>query len=125
VRGRKETWRLRSATAGRRSSAATCAISRSSQGGKGIDIVFNLAAIRITQSVEEPRLELEVLVDGTFRLLEAAVTAKVAKVIASSSASVYGMADRLPTAENHHPVQQSHHLRGGEGVHRRTAAQLQ
>ncbi|MEO8256017.1 MAG: NAD-dependent epimerase/dehydratase family protein [Acidobacteriota bacterium] len=70
---------------------------------EGIDIVFHLAAIRITQCAEEPRLALEVLVDGTFNVLEAAVKAGVEKVVASSSASVYGMADRFPTAEDHHP----------------------
>ena len=32
----------------------------------GIDVVFHQAAIRITQCAEEPRLALEVLVDGTF-----------------------------------------------------------
>jgi UDP-glucose 4-epimerase len=69
----------------------------------GIDIVFHQAAIRITQCAEDPRLALEVLVDGTFNVLEAAVTAGVSKVIAASSASVLGMADDFPTSENHHP----------------------
>jgi nucleoside-diphosphate-sugar epimerase len=70
---------------------------------EGIDLVFHLAAIRITQCSEEPRLALEVLVDGTYNVFEAAVEAKVGKVIASSSASVYGLAERFPTAEDHHP----------------------
>jgi hypothetical protein len=39
---------------------------------KGKDLVFHQAAIRITQCAEEPRLALEVLVDGTFNILEAA-----------------------------------------------------
>jgi UDP-glucose 4-epimerase len=69
----------------------------------GIDLVFHLAAIRITQCSEEPRLALEVLVDGTYNVFEAAVEAKVRKVIASSSASVYGLAEQFPTAEAHHP----------------------
>jgi UDP-glucose 4-epimerase len=69
----------------------------------GIDIVFHLAAIRITQCAEEPRLALEVLADGTFNVLEAAVKAGVQKVVASSSASVYGLADEFPTTENQHP----------------------
>ena len=38
----------------------------------GADLVFHLAAIRITQCAEEPRLANEVLVDGTFNVLEAA-----------------------------------------------------
>jgi UDP-glucose 4-epimerase len=70
---------------------------------EGVDIVFHLAAIRITQCAEEPRLALEVLADGTFNVLEAAVKAGVQKVVASSSASVYGLADEFPTTENQHP----------------------
>lgn len=70
---------------------------------EGTDLVFHLAAIRITQCAEEPRLANEVMVDGTFNVLEAAVEAGVGKVIASSSASVYGMAEEFPTTERHHP----------------------
>ncbi|MGW0657818.1 NAD-dependent epimerase/dehydratase family protein [Streptodolium elevatio] len=69
----------------------------------GTDVVFHLAAIRITQCVEDPRLALEVLVDGTFDVLEAAQKAGVRKVVASSSASVYGLAEEFPTTEKHHP----------------------
>jgi len=69
----------------------------------GIDVVFHQAAIRITQCAEEPRLALEVLADGTFNVLEAAASAKVRKVVAASSASVYGQASAFPTAESHHP----------------------
>ncbi|MDG4828902.1 NAD-dependent epimerase/dehydratase family protein [Solwaraspora sp. WMMD1047] len=70
---------------------------------RGKDLVFHLAAIRITQCAEEPRLANEVLVDGTFNVLEAAAAAGVKKVIASSSASVYGLAEQFPTTERHHP----------------------
>jgi UDP-glucose 4-epimerase len=70
---------------------------------QGVDLVFHQAAIRITQCAEEPRLALEVLADGTFNVLEAAVAAKVKKVVAASSASVYGLAEQFPTAEKHHP----------------------
>jgi len=69
----------------------------------GIDLVFHQAAIRITQCAEEPRLALEVLVDGTYEVVEAAADAGVRKVIAASSASVYGLATRFPTSEQHHP----------------------
>ncbi len=69
----------------------------------GKDLVFHLAAIRITQCAEEPRLANEVLVDGTFNVIEAAAEAGVKKVIASSSASVYGLAEEFPTTERHHP----------------------
>jgi len=70
---------------------------------EGADLVFHLAAIRITQCAQEPRLANEVLVDGTFNVLEAAAAAGVRKVIASSSASVYGLAESFPTTERHHP----------------------
>ena len=69
---------------------------------RGKDLVFHQAAIRITQCAEEPRLALEVLVDGTFNVLEAAAEHKVAKLVAASSASVYGMAEEFPTTERHH-----------------------
>jgi UDP-glucose 4-epimerase len=69
----------------------------------GVDVLFHLAAIRITQCAQEPRLALETLVDGTFTILEAAAAAGVVKVVASSSASVYGLAEVFPTTERHHP----------------------
>jgi UDP-glucose 4-epimerase len=69
----------------------------------GCDLVFHQAAIRITQCAEEPRLALEVLVDGTFNVLEAAQQHRATKVIAASSASAYGLAEQFPTTERHHP----------------------
>jgi UDP-glucose 4-epimerase len=72
---------------------------------QGVDLVFHQAAIRITQCAEDPRLALEVLVDGTFNVAEQAVKSKVSKVVAASSASVYGMAEEFPTTERHHPYQ--------------------
>lgn len=69
----------------------------------GIDVLFHLAAIRITQCAEEPRLALQVLVDGTYEVIEAAADLGVRKVVASSSASVYGQAVEFPTNEDHHP----------------------
>ena len=69
---------------------------------RGKHLVFHQAAIRITQCAEEPRLALEVLVDGTFSVLEAASKHSVNRVVAASSASVYGMAEEFPTTERHH-----------------------
>jgi UDP-glucose 4-epimerase len=69
---------------------------------RGKDVVFHQAAIRITQCAEEPRLALEVLVDGSFNVVDAAVAAGVDKLVAASSASVYGMAETFPTDERHH-----------------------
>src|SRR5689334_5685859 len=51
---------------------------------QGVDIVFHQAALRITQCAEEPRLALEIMAEGTFNVLEAAVAAKVRKVVAAS-----------------------------------------
>jgi UDP-glucose 4-epimerase len=70
---------------------------------QGVDLLFHQAAIRITHCAEDPRLALEVLADGTFNVLEAAVQAKVKRVVAASSASVYGLAEEFPTTERHHP----------------------
>ena len=67
------------------------------------DLVFHQAALRITQCAENPRHALEVMVDATFDLLELCVKYKVEKVVAASSASVYGMAESFPTTESHHP----------------------
>ncbi|WP_104175184.1 NAD-dependent epimerase/dehydratase family protein [Arthrobacter sp. Y81] len=69
---------------------------------RGKDIIFHQAAIRITQCAEEPRLALEVLVDGTFNVFEAAADHGVGKLVAASSASVYGTAEDFPTTERHH-----------------------
>jgi UDP-glucose 4-epimerase len=69
----------------------------------GVDVVFHQAALRITRCAEQPRLALDVLVNGTANVLDAAVKAGVRKVVAASSASIYGMAERFPTPEDHHP----------------------
>ena len=69
---------------------------------EGVDVVFHQAALRITRCAEEPRLAVDVLVGGTQNVLEAAVRAGVRKVVAASSASAYGMAERFPTPEDHH-----------------------
>lgn len=69
----------------------------------GIDVLFHLAALRITQCADEPRTAIEVMVNGSYNVLETAVEAKVRKVVAASSASAYGMAVDFPTTEAHHP----------------------
>jgi UDP-glucose 4-epimerase len=68
----------------------------------GIDVVFHQAAIRITHCAENPRLAHDVLATGTFNVAEAAVAAKVKKVVYASSASMYGQAEIFPTTESHH-----------------------
>jgi len=67
---------------------------------EGADVVFHQAAIRITRCAEEPRLALEVLVDGTFNVTEACVASGVGRLVFASSAAVYGAAPRMPIAEH-------------------------
>jgi UDP-glucose 4-epimerase len=70
---------------------------------EGIDVIYHQAALRITQCAQEPRLAIDTLVNGTFALLEAAVRHKVRRVVAASSASIYGLATSFPTAEEEAP----------------------
>jgi UDP-glucose 4-epimerase len=70
---------------------------------KAADIVFHQAALRITHCAAEPRLAMEVMVQSTFDLLELCVKHEVEKVIAASSASVYGLAGEFPTTEHQNP----------------------
>lgn len=67
------------------------------------DIVFHHAALRITHCAAEPRLAMAVMAQSTFDLLELCVKHNIEKVVAASSASVYGMADEFPTTESQHP----------------------
>ena len=68
----------------------------------GIDVVFHQAGLRITACADDWRLCQKVLVDGTFNVVEACVQAGVSRLVAASTASVYGLADVFPTAESHH-----------------------
>lgn len=70
---------------------------------EGMDAVIHMAAIRITACADNPREALEVMCDGTFNVVEAAHLAGVKKIVAASSASVYGLADSFPTTEKVHP----------------------
>ncbi|MGB5760768.1 MAG: SDR family NAD(P)-dependent oxidoreductase [Acidimicrobiales bacterium] len=68
----------------------------------GIDIVFHQAALRITHCAEDPRLGVDVMATGTLNVVQAAVDAGVSKLVAASSASIYGQAPSFPTAESDH-----------------------
>ncbi|TFI59633.1 NAD-dependent epimerase/dehydratase family protein [Sphingomonas parva] len=63
------------------------------------DVVFHQAALRITHCAAEPSLAFDVMGRATFDILEACVTHKVEKVVAASSASIYGLAPHFPTTE--------------------------
>jgi UDP-glucose 4-epimerase len=65
----------------------------------GCDYVFHEAALRITACVADPRAGHEVMLDGTFNVIEAAAQHGVKKLVAASSASVYGEPDSLPIEE--------------------------
>jgi len=67
----------------------------------GADVVFHQAALRWTRCQEHPRECQEVMVDGTFNVLEAASEAKVSRFVLASSAVVYGDPIRLPYDEDH------------------------
>ena len=69
----------------------------------GMDAVIHMATLRITACAAEPRAALGVMCDGAFNVVEAAQAARVRKVVAASSASIYGLADAFPTGEDHHP----------------------
>ncbi len=69
----------------------------------GADGCFHLAALRITQCASEPRLALDIMINGSYNVFEACVKHRIKKVIFSSTASIYGMADHFPTDEKHHP----------------------
>jgi UDP-glucose 4-epimerase len=70
---------------------------------QGVDAVIHMATLRITACAGEPREAMGVMCDGSFNVLEAAQAAGVKKVVAASSASIYGLADTFPTREDHHP----------------------
>lgn len=69
----------------------------------GADAVIHMAALRITACAAEPRAAFEVMCAGTYNVVEGAQGAGVRKVVAASTASVYGLAERFPTTEDHHP----------------------
>lgn len=67
---------------------------------KGVDSVFHLAAeSRIQPCIENPSLAVRTNVTGTLNILEASRLHKVSKVIYSSTSSVYGLTETLPTNE--------------------------
>ena len=70
---------------------------------KGMDAVIHMAALRITACAAEPREAFDTMCAGTFNVIDAARREGVKKVVAASSASIYGLAGTFPTREDHHP----------------------
>lgn len=68
---------------------------------QGTDVIFHQAAIRITQCAQDPRLCHEIMIDGTFNVLEQCVKNHIKKIVFASTASVYGEPSYLPIDEEH------------------------
>jgi len=69
---------------------------------EGAGVVFHLAAsVGNKRSIDDPILDAEVNVMGTLRVLEAARSAGVRKLVASSSAGIFGELKTLPIGERH------------------------
>jgi UDP-glucose 4-epimerase len=66
----------------------------------GNDLVIHLAAqISVQKSIDDPEFTHKVNVEGTVNLLNACVKQNIKKIIAVSSAAVYGVPDDLPLSE--------------------------
>jgi len=72
-----------------------------SQHFEGVDVVFHQACSKMTVCLVNPLRDLEVNAAGTFNLLELARDNGVKKFVHVSTGSVYGVAQRFPTDENH------------------------
>lgn len=69
----------------------------------GCDYVFHMAALRINSCAANPQEGFEVMLKATFDLAQLCVKHNIKKVVYSSSASVYGLAQHFPTPENDNP----------------------
>lgn len=70
---------------------------------KDSDYVFHMAALRINSCAANPKEGFEVMLKATFDVASLCVKHKIKKVIYSSSASVYGLAQHFPTPESDNP----------------------
>lgn len=69
---------------------------------RGAEVVFHLAAsVGNKRSIDQPLDDAEINVLGTLRVLEAARRAGVRKIVASSSAGIFGELKTLPIREDH------------------------
>ena len=65
--------------------------------------LFHLAAVRITRYAADPIEGFEVMVKASHDLFRLALRHNIKKVIYSSTASVYGLAEHFPTPESDNP----------------------
>lgn len=69
---------------------------------RGKEAVFHLAAsVGNKRSIDDPILDADINVMGTLRVLEASRKAGVRKIVASSSAGIFGELKTLPIKEDH------------------------
>ena len=72
---------------------------------QGAEVVFHLAAsVGNKRSIDHPLQDADINVMGTLTVLEAARKAGVAKIVASSSAGIFGELKTIPIREDH-PVE--------------------
>lgn len=69
----------------------------------GTDYVFHMAALRINACAASPQDGFEVMIQATFNIANLCLKHKVKKIIYSSTASVYGLAQHFPTPETDNP----------------------
>lgn len=75
---------------------------------KGCEVVFHLAAlIGIPYSYESPLAYIRTNIEGTYNVLEAARSLKIAQVLITSTSETYGTARYVPIDEGHPLVGQS------------------
>ncbi|MCZ8035942.1 MAG: GDP-mannose 4,6-dehydratase [Novosphingobium sp.] len=67
------------------------------------DALVHLAAMRITQCVQDPERARDVMFTAPFNMFYDAAQLKTKRIVAASSSSIYGQADVFPTTEKHHP----------------------
>ncbi|MDB5111020.1 MAG: NAD-dependent epimerase [Mucilaginibacter sp.] len=67
------------------------------------DYVFHMAALRINACAANPKEGFDVMIKATFELADLCIKHQIKKVIYSSSASVYGLAQHFPTSETDNP----------------------
>lgn len=67
------------------------------------DYVFHMAALRINACAADPREGFDVMVKATFDLIELCKKHQIKKIVYSSTASVYGLAQNFPTPESDNP----------------------
>lgn len=67
------------------------------------DYCFHMAALRINACAANPKQAFKIMIEATFNLFNAAQKYRLKKIIFSSSASVYGLAQHFPTPETDNP----------------------